>query len=184
MESGMRIGVSSIRVQPMTSSQLASFVDFARATPQLQIRAESQLEFQTRQFSQAIERSRLFAWALALLLGVGALVASVNTMSASIVRRERAVATLRALGFAPSATVFAAFVETVLIGVLGGAVGAGVAFFVADGYGLSVLNGATGTPFALSASVTLMSLVQGVSLAAVLTALAAIVPCVSELNRR
>jgi putative ABC transport system permease protein len=179
-ESGARMPISSLRVQPLTQAQLGAFRDAVRGSPQLQVQVEPEREHQARQFSQAIERVRLFAVGLALLLGIGAMVASINTMSAVIVTRERAVATLHALGFPSSVTVTALFAETMLLGLIGGALGAGVAFLVADGYGLSVLNGTTGTPFALSASVTTASLMQGVSLAALLTAIAAIVPCVSQ----
>ncbi len=65
---------------------------------QLQVQVADEREHQSRQFSQAVARIRLFAVGLALLLGVGAAVASFNTMSALIAIRERAVATLR-VGF-------------------------------------------------------------------------------------
>jgi putative ABC transport system permease protein len=178
-ESGSRAPISSLRVQPLAGADLSAFREAARRNPQLQIRVEPEREHQLRQFSQAIGRVRLFALVLALLLGIGAVVASVNSMYAAIAIRQRAVATLWALGFAPSAMATAVFVEATLLGLLGGAAGAGVALLVADGYGLSVLNGATHTPFALSARVTSASVMQGLSFAAILTALAAIAPSVS-----
>jgi putative ABC transport system permease protein len=178
-ESGSRASISSLRVQPLAGADLDAFREAARRNPQLQIRVEPEREHQLRQFSQAIGRVRLFALVLALLLGVGAVVASVNSMYAAIAIRQRAVATLWALGFAPSAMATAVFAEATVLGLLGGAAGAGAALLVADGYGLSILNGVTRTPFALSARVTSTSVVQGLSVAAILTALAAIAPCVS-----
>jgi hypothetical protein len=53
------------------------------------------------------------------------------------------------------------------------------ALLVADGYGLSILNSATSTPLALSATVTSASLVQGIALAGVVSAIAAILPCIA-----
>jgi putative ABC transport system permease protein len=179
LESGSRTSVSSLRVQPLPGPRLNAFREAVERIPQLRVHVAAEREHQLRQFSEAIGRIRLLAFGLALLLGVGAVVASINTMSATVVARARAVATLRALGFAPSATAVALFMETMLLGLLGGAVGAGIAFLVADGYGLSILNGATSTPFALSATVTPASLWQGISLAGALAAAAAIVPCVS-----
>lgn len=101
------------------------------------------------------------------------------TTSSAILVRERQVATLRALGFIPSAASIALLLEAILLGLPGGTMGAGGAFLVADGYGLSVLNSATSTPLALSATVTSASLVQGMALAAFVSAIAAIVPCVA-----
>ncbi len=182
-ESGSRASVSSVRVQLLAASDLNLLRETARISPQLQVQVAAEREYQSRLFTQAVERIRLLAIGLALLLGVGAVVASVNTMSAAIVAREKSVATLLALGFAPSATAMAAFTEAVILGLLGGALGPGAALLVADGYGLSVLNGATNTPFALSAAVTLTSLAQGLSLAVILSALAAIAPSVTLARR-
>jgi putative ABC transport system permease protein len=178
-ESGSRAPIHSLRVRPLPEPRLSAFREAVQRIPQVRVQVAAEREHQLRQFSEAIGRIRLLGFGLALLLGVGAVVASINTMSAAIVARARAVATLRALGFAPSATAIALFVETMLLGLLGGALGAWVAFLVADGYGLSVLNGTTKTPFALSATVTTASLWQGISLAAALAAVAAIVPCVA-----
>lgn len=182
-ESGSRVPVSSVRVSPVIGSQLGVIREALQVNGRLQVRIAADREFQMAQFSRAVERVRRLSIGLALLLGVGVAAASVNTMSAMVAERERAVATLRALGFSLSATVSAVFVETTLLGLIGGVLGASGAWFLADGYGLSVLNGTTNTPFALSAEVTTTSLVQGVSLAVVITALAAIAPCFSVARR-
>jgi putative ABC transport system permease protein len=184
MESGSRTPISSLRVQPLPEPELSAFREAVQRIPQLRAQVAAEREHQLKQFSEAIGRIRLLGLGLALLLGVGAVVASINTMSAAIVARARAVATLRALGFAPSATAVALFVETTLLGLLGGAIGGGAAFLIADGYGLSILNGTTHTPFALSATVTASSFWQGLSLAVALAAIAAIVPCVSLARMR
>jgi putative ABC transport system permease protein len=136
-------------------------------------------EYQSRLFSQAVVRIRQLAFGLALLLAVGAAVASMNTTSLAIVVRERQVATLRALGFSRSATSIALLLEAMLLGLLGGALGGGGALLVADGYGLSILNSATNTPLALSTTVTSTSLVQGVVLATCVSAIAAVGPCIA-----
>jgi len=178
-ESGSRAPLNSLRVQLLAQSDLGTLREAVRRSPRLQVQVVAERDYQSRQFSRIVGRIRLLAIGLALLLGVGAVVASLNTMSAAIAARERLVATLRALGFSPYSTSIAVFAEAMLLGLLGGALGAGTASLVVNGYGLSILNGATSTPFALSATVTSSSLVQGIALAAILTAIAAIGPCVS-----
>jgi putative ABC transport system permease protein len=177
-ESGSRAPISSLRVQLLGESDLGALREAVRRSPQLQVQVAAEREHQSRLFSRAVRRVRLLAVALALLLGIGAAAASMNAMSAAIVARERLVATLRALGFSPFITTIALFLEAMLLGLLGGALGAGFALLVADGYGLSVLNQATSTPLALSAIVTSASVAQGIALAAILSAIAAIAPCV------
>jgi len=178
-ESGSAAPVGSLRVQLLGESELGTLREAVRRSPLLRVQVAAESEYQSRLFSHAAERIRQLAFGLALLLAVGAAVASMNTTSSAIVVRERQVATLRALGFSPSATSIALLLEAMLLGSLGGAMGAVGAFLVADGYGLSILNSATRTPLALSATVTSASLVQGIALAAFVSAIAAIVPCIA-----
>ena len=178
-ESGTRAAISSIRVELPSAAAMGALDEVLRRSPQFQVKVVGARDHQTKQFSQVIARIRLFATGLALMMALGAVVAMVNTMSATIIAREPAVATLASLGFSSAAGGTAVFIETTLLGVLGGGVGAFAAIFVADGFGLSILNGATNTPFALSASVTTKSLAQGVALAGVIGAVAAILPAVS-----
>lgn len=178
-ESGSTAPLSSLRVQFLGESELGALRESVRRSPQLHAQVAAEREYQSRLFSRAVERIRQLALGLALLLAVGAAAASMNATSSAILVRERQVATLRALGFSPSATSIALLLEAMLLGLLGGAIGAVGAFLMADGYGLSILNSATKTPLALSATVTSTSLVQGIALAAFVSAIAAIVPCVA-----
>ena len=178
-ESGSAAPLSSLRVQLLGKSELGTLREAVSRSPLLRVQVAAESEYQSRLFSRAAERIRQLAFGLALLLAVGAAVASMNTTSSAIVVRERQVATLRALGFSASATSIALLSEAMLLGLLGGIIGAAGAFLVADGYGLSILNGTTSTPLALSATVTSTSLVQGIALAAFVSAIAAIVPCVA-----
>ena len=178
-ESGSAARLSSLRVQLLGESEVGTLREAVSRSPPLRVQVAAEREYQSRLFSRVVERIRQLAFGLALLLAVGAAVASMNTTSSAIVVRERQVATLRALGFSPSATSIALLSEAMLLGLLGGTMGAECAFLVADGYGLSILNSATSTPLALSATVTSASLAQGIALAVFVSAIAAIVPCVA-----
>jgi putative ABC transport system permease protein len=175
-ETGRRASPSSIRVKLRSAASIAALRESLARDPRLQVQVASEREHQSRQFSQAIRRVQWLAITLALVLGVGAVIATIIAMSAAISSRHRAIATLRALGFSGGSTAAALFVEAMLLGLLGGGVGALVAFLVADGYGLAILNAATSTPVALSATVTANSLAEGLALGAALGALAALPP--------
>ena len=178
-ETGTRGALSSIRVQLPSAAEVDALREALSRSPQLQVQVATARDHQTKQFSQAIGRVRLLAAGLALMLGIGAIVATINTISAAIAARQRAVATMGALGFSPASASAALFIESTLLGLIGGTVGACAAFLIADGRGLSILNGATHTPFALSTWVTAKSFSQGIVLGGLLSAGAAIFPSIA-----
>jgi ABC-type lipoprotein release transport system permease subunit len=73
------------------------------------------------------------------LMGLGAVVAGMNTMYAAMSRRVREMGTLRALGFGRWQVGGALLLESVLVAALGGAIGIGLAFGF-DGFGLNLLG--------------------------------------------
>lgn len=76
---------------------------------------------------------------IGLLMGLGAVVAGMNTMYAAMSRRVREMGTLRALGFGRWQVGGSLLLESVLMGALGGALGIGLAFLF-DGFGLNLLG--------------------------------------------
>ncbi len=66
---------------------------------------------------------RIFGIFIAILMAVGASFAAMNTMYAAVARRTREIGTLRALGFPRSSILLAFVLESVLIALLGGALG-------------------------------------------------------------
>jgi putative ABC transport system permease protein len=178
-ENGGRASVSSIRVPLSPGAGLQELRAALAANPQVQLRTVVEREYQAEISSALVRRVRALAVALAVLLGVGAIVAMINTTYSAIAARERYVSTLRAIGFggAPAAT--AVFAESLLLGLVGGIVGGLVAFALANGWGLSLLNTETHTPLALEAAVTWSSLAYGVLGGVVLGALAAVLPSIN-----
>ena len=174
-----RRSLSSMRVQLPSAAGVAALREALDRSPQLQVQVATARDHQTKQFSQAIARVRLLAAGLAVMLGIGAVVATINTLSAAIAARQRAVETMEALGFSPASAAMAVFIEATLLGLIGGTLGACAAVLVADGRGLSILNGATHTPFALSTWVTAKSFSQGIVLGGLLSAGAAILPSIA-----
>ena len=178
-ESGRRSDASSLRIRLASASDLARVRRAVESDPHRQLQVVSEREYQLRQSLLLVGRIRLLAAGLALLLGVGAIVASINAMYGVISARERSVATLRALGFDAVSVAVAVFAEATLLGLIGGVIGGLAAFALADGFGLSLLNVTTHTPLALDAAVTFTSLLQGLAIGALLGVLSAVLPSIS-----
>ena len=72
---------------------------------------------------------------------VGAVFGALNTMYAAVATRAREIATLRALGFRGVPVVVAVMLETMLLALLGGILGAALAWLVFNGYTAATLSG-------------------------------------------
>ena len=60
---------------------------------------------------------------IAILMGIGAVFAALNTMYSAVSSRTREIATLRALGFGAAPVVTSVLLESAVLGLLGGVVG-------------------------------------------------------------
>jgi putative ABC transport system permease protein len=177
-ENGGRADVSSLRIPLSADAGLAELRAALATNPQVQLIVVSERAYQTEMSSALVRRVKTLAFALAVLLGVGAIVAMINTTYSAIAARERCVATLRAIGFDGAPVATAVFVESLLLGFAGGVVGGVLALALANGWGLSLLNTATHTPIALDAAVTWSSFAFGVLGGVALGALAAVLPSI------
>jgi putative ABC transport system permease protein len=68
---------------------------------------------------------------IAIIIALGAIFGGMNTMYAAVAQRHRELGVLRAIGFRAGAILLSMLSESVLVGLLGGAVGAVLAFVVA-----------------------------------------------------
>ncbi len=81
-----------------------------------------------------------FGYGVALIMAVGAMFAALNTMYAAVSTRTVEIATLRALGFGATPVVVSVLAESVALALVGGLLGAAVAWFGFNGYTVSTLN--------------------------------------------
>jgi putative ABC transport system permease protein len=74
------------------------------------------------------------------IMAIGAIFGALNTMYAAVAGRAREIATMRALGFRGLPVVVAVMLETMLLALLGGILGAAVAWLLFNGYSVSTLG--------------------------------------------
>ena len=77
---------------------------------------------------------------IAVLMGLGAAFGAANTMYTSVAMRTREIATLRALGFRSGPVVLSVMAESTLLALIGGAIGAALAYFAFNGYQAATMN--------------------------------------------
>jgi putative ABC transport system permease protein len=179
MEGGTRSNVSSMRIRAPSTLDMSKLRALIETDPRRQLSVYSEREYQAKQSELLVQRVRQLAIALALLLGTGAVIATMNAMNSVVSARQRSVATMRALGFGAVPAAAAVFVEAALLGIAGGLLGPVLAYFLADGVGLALLNTGTHAPLALDAGVTSKSALQGVAAGALLGTIAAVHPSIT-----
>ena len=73
-------------------------------------------------------------------MAIGAIFGALNSMYAAVAGRAREIGTLRALGFNGAPVVAAIMLETMLLAVVGGALGAGLAWLLFSGSEVSTMG--------------------------------------------
>jgi putative ABC transport system permease protein len=85
---------------------------------------------------------RLVAYAIGSIMALGALFAALNSMHSAVAARTVEIATLRAIGFSPSAVAISVLTEALLLALLGAAIGVAIAYAGFNGATISTLGGA------------------------------------------
>lgn len=88
--------------------------------------------------------SKIIRWVgitIGVIMAIGAIFGALNTMYAAVATRAREIATLRAIGFRGLPVVVSVLLETMLLALLGGIIGAVIVWLVFNGYTASTLGG-------------------------------------------
>jgi len=101
---------------------------FVRAQPQMQLQALSEQRYYEEQAGPLARVLNGLASFVAFVMGIGAVFGAINTMYAIVASRTREIGTLRALGFSRRAILASFLIESVILALVGGAIGCLLAF--------------------------------------------------------
>lgn len=138
------------------------FKDALTADPRLDVKVVRETEYyeaQSRALHSIISGLGL---GIASLMAVGAIFGALNTMYSAVASRTREVATLRALGFGSGPVVISVLVESLFLALLGGVLGAAIAYVLFNGYQAATMNWSTFSQVAFQFAVTPPLLVLGI----------------------
>ena len=113
---------------------------------------------------------------IASLMAVGAVFGALNTMYTAVAARTREIATLRALGFGASPVVVSILIESLLLALLGGAIGGGLAYWIFDGFRAATMNWQSFSQVAFAFRVTPGLLIQGILCSTVIGLIGGVFP--------
>jgi putative ABC transport system permease protein len=153
-----------------------TFRDWLTSNPQLNVSIRRENEYYAGQ-SQTLSRLiRTVGFAIAGLMGIGAVFGAILTMYTAVATRAREIATLRALGFETSSVIVSILAESMVLGAVGGAIGAAAAYVGFNGYQTSTMNFQTFSQVAFAFRVTPGLLGAGLFYALVMGAVGGLLP--------
>lgn len=130
------------------------FRDWLTSNPQLNVTARRENEYYAGQSQGLTTLIRTIGFAIAGLMGIGAVFGAILTMYTAVATRAREIATLRALGFSTSAVLVSVLGEALALGGIGGVIGGLGAYAAFNGYQTSTINFQTFSQVAFAFRVT------------------------------
>ena len=171
-------GFQSVYVRLEDEDLFEDFKDTLTADPKLSVKVARQSEFYEEQATIMTDFITKIGVSIAVLMALGALFGALNTMYSAVAGRTREISTLRALGFGTGPVVMSVLVESVMLSLLGGALGALVAYLLFDGYKASTMNFQTFSQVSFAFSVTPRLLVNAIGFATLIGLVGGIFPAI------
>ncbi|HKE95272.1 MAG TPA: ABC transporter permease [Povalibacter sp.] len=166
----------STRVKLTSADAMQSFKDALTADPRLNVRVFSEKQFYEEQSHVLQTLVKYVGTSIAVLMGLGAIFAALNTMYSAVAARTREIATLRALGFGSTPVIISVLAEALLLGLIGGVIGMVISYFAFNGMQASTMNFATFSQITFAFTVTPRLLIQALIYALILGFVGGLLP--------
>jgi putative ABC transport system permease protein len=154
-------GVSTIRLKLRDPAVIGSLAERIAKDPRLDLQIRSEQEFYGEQSKRLSTIITSFGYLVGVIMAVGAIFAALNTMYGAVASRTVEIATLRAIGFGNTPVVVSVMIEALLLALLGGVLGAALAYVLFNGLTVSTLNSASFSQVAFDFAVTPTLMRQG-----------------------
>ena len=171
-------GASSIRLRVDSPERIDELAEVIKGDPRLDLELTGETEYFAGQAGGLTDTIRIFGYTVAVIMAIGAVFAALNTMYTAVVTRTVEIATLRALGFGRLPVVVSVMIESMALAMLGGVLGALVAYFGFNGYTVSTLSNVSFSQIAFDFAVTPELLRDGLIWALGLGAIGGLLPAI------
>lgn len=135
-----RQGFSAVRLELEGTGGLQTVKDALTADPRLNVDVETEQEYFSGQTEEFRETIGALAGVVTLIMALGATFAALNTMYAAVGMRAREIATLRAIGFGGVPVVISVMIESLVLALAGGLIGALLAYLLFNNMAVSTLG--------------------------------------------
>jgi putative ABC transport system permease protein len=167
---------TSVLARLESPEQFQKMKDWLTTNPQLNVSVVDESVYYSEHSQTLTSLIRTIGFAIAILMGIGAVFGAILTMYTAVSTRTREIATLRALGFNTTSVVISVLVESLTLGALGGLAGGLLAYVAFNGYQTSTMNFQTFSQVAFAFAVTPWLLAQGLTYALSMAFIGALLP--------
>jgi putative ABC transport system permease protein len=152
-----RSGYSSAVALLTGATAFDAFKDALTTDPQLKVDVQREPDYYAAQSRQLTRTINIVGNTVAIIMAIGAVFGALNSMYSAVSARGQEIATLRAIGFGALPVLLSVMIEALLLSLLGGIIGAGLAWLFFNGHTVSTLGGAFAqVVFRLTVTQTLM----------------------------
>jgi len=169
-----RSNYASVLIRPVDAPAGARLKQRLESDHRLTMRVVAETEY----YAQQTKTAGPIRWGgnvIAMVMSVGAVLAAMNTMYASVGARTREIGTLRVLGFRRRSVVTAILIEGACLAFVGGIIG-GAASLLVNGYKTGTFNFQTFSETVFALTVTPPIIAKGLVFAALVGLLGALLP--------
>jgi putative ABC transport system permease protein len=131
---------TSVIVRLTDAAAFDAFKAALSSDPRLKVDAKTTRAYFSDQSARLTHFINILGITIGSIMAIGAVFGALNTMYAAVAARTREIATLRAIGFRGTPVIVSVLLETLLLGLIGGLIGAGLAWLIFDHYTVSTLG--------------------------------------------
>ncbi len=169
--------VSSVRVRLESPDKFDAFKANVEANRQLNVSAQRETEWAVKQTQGTALFLSALGFVIAFFFSVGAIIGAMITMHATVAQRQREIGTLRALGFSRLQILTSFLIESVILALAGGAVGAAASLLMSLKR-ISMMNFQTWSELSFKFEPTPQILITALIVAAVMGILGGFFPAI------
>jgi len=137
-----RNGYSSAVALLTGPAEFTRFKDALTTDPQLKVDVQREPDYYAAQSKQLTKIINVVGKTVAIIMAIGAMFGALNSMYSAVAARGLEIATLRAIGFGALPVLLSVMIEALLLSLLGGVIGASLAWLFFNGHSVSTLGGA------------------------------------------
>ena len=137
-----RNGYSSAVALLTSAAEFSRFKDALTTDPQLKVDVQREPDYYAAQSKQLTQIINVVGTTVAIIMAIGAMFGALNSMYSAVAARGLEIATLRAIGFGALPVLLSVMIEALLLALIGGIIGASLAWLFFNGHSVSTLGGA------------------------------------------
>ena len=171
-------GFSAMRVALQSPEAIETLREALANDPRLTVEVLNERSYYSKQTEGVRGQIMVLAALVTAIMAIGAIFAALNTMYSAVATRTREIATLRAIGFGGLPVLISVMIEAVILSLVGGVIGAAIAWLLFDNLTVSTLNQGSFTQVVFAFQVSVGLVMTGLLIAVAIGFLGGLLPAV------